>query len=94
MKNAVIILLVALVLFSAFVFFNLYPRTTEVVEIDREEDVVTCEDFCGRLWQFEGCEDWQVGDVCSLLMFTNGTEIVFDDVIVLARYGGTFQDWN
>ena len=73
---------------------QLYPLTTKVVELDRENDVVTCEDFNGNLWEFEGCEDWQDGDICSLLMNNKGTEKIYDDEIVLAQYNGTFEGWN
>lgn len=71
-----------------------YPLTTRVVEVDVENDVVTCEDFNGFLWEFEGCEDWQEGDIASLLMDSNGTEKVFDDKIMLVHYNGTFEGWN
>ena len=71
-----------------------YPLTTEIVELDRENDVVTCEDFNGYLWQFEGCEDWQEGDICSMIMNDNGTAEIFDDKIVSVRYSGTFEGWN
>lgn len=71
-----------------------YALTTEVVELDHENDVVVCEDFNGNLWEFYGCEDWQVGDIASLLMNSHGTEQIFDDEIELARYNGTFEGWN
>lgn len=71
-----------------------YPLTTRVVEVDEEADLVTCEDFNGNLWKFEGCEDWQNGDICSLLMNSKGTEKIFDDEILLAHYNGTFEGWN
>lgn len=71
-----------------------YPLTTRVVEVDEEADLVTCEDFNGNLWEFEGCEDWQDGDICSLLMNSKGTEKIYDDEIVLAQYNGTFEGWN
>ena len=64
-----------------------YALTTKVVELDRE-------DFNGNLWEFYGCEDWQIGDIASLLMNSHGTEKIFDDKIELARYNGTFEGWN
>ena len=73
---------------------TLYPLTTRVVEVDEEADLVTCEDFNGNLWEFEGCEDWQDGDICSLLMNDKGTEEIFDDEIILMHYDGTFEGWN
>ena len=73
---------------------TLYPMTTKVVELDRENDVVTCEDFNGFLWQFDGCEDLQEGDICSMIMNDNGTPKIFDDEIVSVKYDGYFEGWN
>lgn len=65
-----------------------YTMTAVVVEIDRDADVVTCEDGAGFLWEFYEVDDWRVGDTVALLMNNNGTETIFDDVIVHAYYGG------
>lgn len=73
---------------------NSYALTTKVVELNRENDVVVCENFNGNLWEFYGCEDWQLGDIASLLMDDNGTSTIYDDEIVSARYNGTFEGWN
>ena len=73
---------------------TLYPMTTIVVDLDHENDVVTCKDFNGYLWQFEGCEDWQEGDICSMIMSDNGTPKIFDDEIVSIKYDGYFEGWN
>ena len=71
-----------------------YALTTKVVKLDRENDVVVCEDFNGNLWEFYGCEDWQIDDIASLLMDDNGTSTIYDDEIVNVRYNGTFEGWN
>lgn len=63
-----------------------YALTTCVVEVDRDNDIVTCEDSNGNLWEFYGCEDWQEGDCASLLMNDQGTPSVYDDAIEGARY--------
>ena len=65
---------------------NMYANLTTVVELDRDADVVTCEDYNGHLWEFYGCEDWCEGDLCNLVMFDNFTAEVTDDVIVRATY--------
>ena len=67
-----------------------YALTTKVVKIDRENDLVTFEDCNGFLWQILGVEDWEVEDGASLLMDSNGTEEIFDDVIINAR----FNNWT
>lgn len=65
---------------------NYYALTARVVELDRENDVVTVEDSVGNCWQFCGVEDWEVNDCASLLMWDNGTESITDDEIHSARY--------
>lgn len=69
-----------------------YPLTTIVYDMDRENDVVTVEDANGNLWAFEGCEDWEINDICSLLMYDNGTESIYDDEIIIAHYNGTVEE--
>lgn len=86
--------LIALVVLSEKPVSDSYAMTTKVVELDRENDVVVCEDFNGNLWEFYGCEDWQIDDIASLLMDDNGTPTIYDDEIVSARYNGTFEGWN
>ena len=68
-----------------------YPLTTIVTEITPEIDAVSVRDNNNFIWQFYGVEDWAEGDVCSMIMNDNGTESIFDDVIVTVRYGGRFD---
>ena len=63
---------------------NLYAKTTIVTDIDRTTDTVIVIDSTGNEWAFYGCEDWQIDDVCSMLMDTAGTESIYDDIIVSA----------
>ena len=71
---------------------EVYPLTAQIVELDRNADVVVCIDGTGNSWAFYGVEDWQVGDFASLLMDNNGTtETIYDDVIIMAHYAGTFK---
>jgi hypothetical protein len=71
-----------------------YPLTTKVVKVDYQNDMVICEDFNGNQWSFEGCEDWAEGDIASLLMNSHGTQKIYDDEIVTAKYSGYFEGWN
>lgn len=73
---------------------GVYADTMVVTEVDYEGDVVTIADFNGFEWQFEGCEDWIEGDVCSVLMCDNGTEVIFDDVILSTTYSGWVNEWG
>lgn len=63
-----------------------YALATTIVEFDWENDIVTCEDDMGFRWQFEGIEDWCIGDTATLVMYTNGTDLIYDDVIIRATY--------
>ena len=74
---------------------EMYPMTAKVVNVDYTTDTVTVENFNGFLYAFFGCEDWQVGDCCSLIMGDNGTESIYDDIIMMAHYSGwELVDWR
>lgn len=47
----------------------------------------------GNVFEFlnEG-EDWFVGDIVSILFYDNGTDIVYDDIIISCRYSGWVSD--
>ena len=67
---------------------NLYPLTVRVYDVDESRNLVTCVDYAGNLWSFEDVEDWETGDLVSLLMNDRNTPVVFDDEIVKVRYAG------
>ena len=70
---------------------TLYARTAKIAGIDYAADTVTLVDGAGLVWQFFECEDYDIGDLVSLLMSDAGTpETVLDDVIVSASYAGYF----
>ncbi len=70
---------------------SIYPNTAVITDLDYENDLVTCTDSVGFDWVFEGIEDWNEGDVVSLLMWDAGTpNSIRDDVILKAYYGGWF----
>lgn len=92
MKRTIIILICLVVLMGCKKTNHIegyYPLTTVIYNMDRENDIVTVEDANGNLWEFEGCEDWEIGDICSLLMFDNGTISIYDDEIIITHYNGT-----
>jgi hypothetical protein len=91
MKKAMMMVLVLMMMMvgvSANAECDLYADTWVVYEVDYETDTVWCMDFVGNVWSFSECEDWAVGDLCSVLLNTNGTEVVRDDSIVSVTYGG------
>ena len=67
---------------------QVYPLTVEIVELDRDSDIVTGVDGAGNFWEFYGVEDWETGDFASLLMNDNGTQSIYDDTIEIIRYAG------
>lgn len=70
---------------------GLYAQTYRVVELNEQTDTVTVESATGYLYAFYGCEDWQIGDLAAILMWTNGTNEITDDVILSVRYAGRFE---
>jgi len=65
-----------------------YATCATVIEVDKENNIVTVEDFNGNLWEFEGCEDWLEGDIAAMIMNNNGTQYIYDDIIESVRYCG------
>lgn len=70
---------------------NTYATTGLVTKVDFKNDVVTVEDYNGFIWQFSGCEDWLVDDICTMTMDSNGTAEILDDEIVSCRYSGYME---
>lgn len=66
-----------------------YPQAYIVTEVDYATDMVEITSTTGFVYTFYGTEDWIVGDLCSCIMFDNGTENITDDIIVTCRYSGT-----
>ncbi len=73
---------------------EIYPRTMIVDEINAETNTVILVDSVGYEWEFEGVEDWEVGDICSCIINTNGTENIEDDIIVDTKYNGRIEDFK
>ena len=72
----------------------IYPMTAMVTDVNYDTNIVTIETVSGVEWQFEGCEDWDVGDLAECIMWSNETEIIYDDVILCQRYGGHVTQFN
>jgi len=73
---------------------HFYSATAIVDSLDTNNDVVTCVDYNGNIWTFYGVEDWQEGDIVSLLMNDMGTATIYDDEIVKTYYSGTVKGLN
>ena len=61
-----------------------YSQVLEIVEI--ENDLIYLVDWYGNEWIWEGAEDWDIGDYATATMNTNGTEVIYDDIIVELCY--------
>ena len=71
---------------------DLYPLTGIVTEVEHMEevDLVTMTTANGNQfsWYADAEDCWSINDLASCIMNSNGTEIVYDDEIVLAHYAG------
>ena len=83
MKKAICALAIAATLAATGM---IYPDTTIVRDVNQEADTVTIETGTGNLFCFEGCSDWEIGDGCSVIFWSNGTNRVEDDAILVTRY--------
>ena len=87
----------ACVLFLAFIGIthaygeneNIYARVAVITNLDFNEDIVEVEDAVGFIWEFEGVEDYMIGDVVAMIMQSDGSpETILDDVILNVTYSG------
>ena len=88
MKNAIAILVVIILLFTAIwvTQASMYPRYGWIRAVEYDTDLVFVEDLCGLVWIWEGVEDLGCGDDVALLMFNSFTpNYIFDDVIIAMR---------
>lgn len=67
----------------------IYPQTYIVTDVNYETDVVEITSPTGYTYEFTGTEDWVVGELCSCIMYSNGTTNITDDVIISCRYAGS-----
>lgn len=76
--------------YATFTTDCIYPLTTIVTRVDKRGDIVYVNDSNGNEWSFFGVEDWQEGDICSMIMANKGTKNISDDIIIKQQYGGAF----
>lgn len=101
MKKAIVSFVVVVVVLTSILgcafadeVHCVYPKTVKIVYLDWNNDIVTCIDGAGEVWQFTECDDWCVGDLVSLLMDDNGTQdSIYDDVILMTIYSGFYEDY-
>ena len=83
-------LLLVYIASQVYMSAHIYPATAVLTGINSasEEITVTCAN--GNQFAVRTApEDWCIGDLCSLLVYDNNTDIVYDDKILQFRYSGT-----
>lgn len=63
-----------------------YAATFKIIDLEHESNTIVFIDANGNIWEYEGIEDWELGDTASVLMLDNGTTNIYDDKIVSMRY--------
>ena len=74
-----------------YVTEQLYARTAIVTEINRNADLVKAECANGNKYYFYGAQDYEEGDIVSLIARKNITKVVIDDEIISNRYDGFIE---
>lgn len=69
----------------------IYPETGIVTQVDYSTNTVTFTTCEQVPHYFTGCEDWDVGDICSAIMYSPDQYNVFDDQVLSAVYSGRVE---
>lgn len=69
-----------------------YPLAGIITSVNYNTDTVIVTTAEGNEWAFYEPEDWQVGDICAMVMDSMDTESIYDDQILECRYAGTYDD--
>ena len=67
---------------------NVYQFPAIVTGIDFVKDVVTIVDDHGEEWEFYGAEEWSVGNLVWVIVYSYGTETLEDDEIIDIEFQG------
>lgn len=77
-------------LMAVIASLGIYSNTFMVVDVQPHEaggQEIIIEDYNGYQYSFISNEcDWNAGDLCSCIVYDNGTEYVEDDMILSAEY--------
>lgn len=90
MKYYTLIIVCIFVICSIF-YGQIYPMSGLVEYVNYNEDVVGVLDYNGNIWEFYGADDWQLDDVCAMIMFKRFTSNIYDDVILNCKYCGVYN---
>lgn len=73
---------------------GIYATTTMVTNLDYDMDIVEVSTMTGIKYQFNDCDDWSIGDFCTVTMWDNGTPDIRDDEVLDVRYSGYIDGWE
>lgn len=86
MKNALLCLLAVTILVAACLWFDStetrYDMRAEVTYVDRSNGYAIMTDARGEMWEIVATKETREGRKATLKMDTNGTETIYDDVVV------------
>ena len=72
-----------------------YGKLCKVAGFDFNEDLVLFLDWNGQIWEWDGIEDWEIGDFASMVFFDNLTpNTIYDDIILSASYERVDLVWG
>lgn len=70
-----------------------YAVTAFVSDIDTDAGTITFEDADGNLWTVDSGEEWEIGDVATILLEDGGTpDKPEDDTIIFVEQSGFTLD--
>ena len=77
---------------------HIYPETglvTEIEAVDEDTYLLTITVANGNMfcYETEDC-DWFVNDFASMLMDNNGTDNIYDDIIIKCQYSGVIEHFE
>ena len=96
--NVIIVIIMALLTHACYlkgkhagadeIMSHIYPMSGIVTEVNRQENKIIITDSVGNEWEFNGTDDWHIGDIAAMIMEDNGTEKIYDDEIIDVQYDG------
>lgn len=72
---------------------NYYPKTGIITEINETANTAIFTDKNGHEWKFEDIEDYEIGDIISVIMDGKKTMSIYDDKILAVNYSGTIENF-
>jgi len=71
---------------------NTYNMAMKIIQLNYSQDIVTCENSTGFIFEFYGCEDYYMNDIIICEMDSNGTKQITDDMIIDTIFSGFSLD--